>query len=154
MHAPPAARLTLPPLLHTTTRTHTPPPQHHPLPRPPAGLPYYSTPCSLESPAGELPRCAALEATGGRAASTCGDEQCYLEVLLDGEAVYVPDFPCGASEASSPLGEPGDPLCPGMGTAGMCGGLESGVGWGVRLAWCVCRHVGICPRRAGGRAGG
>lgn len=73
-----------------------------------ADVSYYSAPCESDANLvlGALPKCGVAAATGGAAASQCGDGKCWLEVTVDGVAAWVPDRACGAA-APGALGEAG-----------------------------------------------
>lgn len=85
------------------------------------GARYFSSPCASASgdpggtasgtSEGTLPKCTTFQVTGKRAPSDCGEEQCYLEISLEGKAYFVADYACGTT--ASNFGLPGDSRCPG-----------------------------------------
>lgn len=124
------------------------------------GATYFRLPCD-SAPAGTLPKCTVVEATGRRAAGACGDGptpdgRCYLEATIDGGCtqIYLIDHDCGVQ--ASNLGVPGDagcgPLATGVEQAGSAwlagmGHTTRGVGKPTLPYFCtlICRsHSRMC----------
>lgn len=93
---------------------------HPALPTPPAHL-FNTHPLALYIPvsyltpaqqAGDMEKCRAFKITGWRAASSCGENYCFAEIILSsGESRFMIDHVCGSS--ASRLGLPSDPACSG-----------------------------------------
>ena len=82
-----------------------------------AAASYYNQPCKASGIAAPLPKCELFYWTGKRfkTPSSCAGEEptCYIEVQRGASKAYVIDRAC--STATSNIGRPGNPACPGTG---------------------------------------